>query len=100
MGLSDDNEMLVYKYPSPTTSPSTTFDKNWRGGIFPHWFCLEDNGTTITLSTSPNGVKWQELLSEARGTYFTTGPDECGFYGNANTGAYDTGLILVHWSEQ
>jgi hypothetical protein len=73
------------KYTSPTVFSS----QSEIGPIVPaamSWFRLADNGTNITLSYSFDSVNYTTLLTETRGTFFTTGPDEIGIAGHNFSG--------------
>lgn len=43
------------------------------------WFKISDDGTNLTFSMSVDGRDYFQTFQEARGTFFTTGPDRVGF---------------------
>lgn len=51
------------------------------------WMRAGDDGTNVTLEYSPNdGNDWITMLTQTRGTSFTTAPNQVGFYGNSRGG--------------
>ena len=71
---------------------ATTFSSNFgtQQDLAYNWFWhrLDDDGTNLTWYHGVNGVNWKSHASQARGTFFTTGPDQVGFCCQANsTGA-------------
>lgn len=78
---------VTARYTNATTfntSFGTTQDiaYNW------FWLRLDDDGTNLTWYHGVNGVNWKQHVSQARNTFFTSGPDQVGFFCQANsTGA-------------
>jgi hypothetical protein len=73
-----DLDIHVRKLTNETTFSAdgpTTGNVLTRGPI---WFRIGDNGTNVTYEYSFDGVFWITLLSETRGTFFTTAPDSYG----------------------
>ena len=60
-----------------TYSSSPFLDVDVGNDTGPMYFQLEDDGTDIFFRIG-SGVTWMELFKEARGTFFTTAPDEVG----------------------
>ena len=90
----------VAKWTDTTTFSTTS--KTFDNGYNRAWFKLSDDGTDITFSVSVDGVDWFEALSEARGTFFTTGPDRVGFCMNpyATSGPGNTAeMYIISWSQ-
>jgi hypothetical protein len=66
------------------------------------WFQMSDDGTNIKCEVSVDGRNWYTHLDEARGTWFTTGPDRVGFGGNPfniDGPSGDCDLYLLAWEE-
>lgn len=66
------------------------------------WFRLSDDGTNVTFEISVDGYDFFEVHSEARGTFFTTGPDRVGIVMNGFTvdGPDNTAsMSLISWSQ-
>jgi hypothetical protein len=80
------------------TNPTTFSAQDESGQVFypgPTFFQITDNGTNIILATSWDGRNFTTRLSEARGTFFTTGPDEYGLWLENFSGA-DIGMSVLH----
>jgi hypothetical protein len=58
---------------------------------------MADDGTDLTLSYSLDGVNFTTLIDEARGTFFTTGPDQVGIF--AQTFSDPTGISIMGWAQ-
>lgn len=83
-------------YTSPTVFSAT--NKLFSNGYDRAWFKLEDDGTDITFSIGVDGEDYFQVFSEARGTFFTTGPDRVGFGFNAFDADNATvSLSLISW---
>jgi len=79
------NSLLIQAFTSPT-SGATNYS------LLPMsenriWYKIEDDNTDLTFSHSWDGVNWHEVFSHARGTFFTTGPDQIGLIGNGGGGS-------------
>jgi Collagen triple helix repeat (20 copies). len=62
------------------------------------WMRIEDNGTNLIFSYSPDSVNWEQYFTTSRTAYMTGGPDQIGFFAaNANAG-FDVGVSLVNWT--
>lgn len=64
------------------------------------WFRIADNGTNLTYYISGDGQNFIEIFTEARGAFFTTGPDEIGFCVDVNNTDFEAGINLVHRLEE
>ncbi len=92
--------IYVGNYASPTSFFAWNFNVDWGYDPKMVWLAMEDDGTDLKFHWSPDGVEFMEISSAARGGYFTTGPDRCGFYINATEATIVQHVILNHWSEQ
>lgn len=63
-----------------------------------HWFRISDDGTNLKYSVSHDGFNFLQLLSEARNAFFTTAPDQVGFWCLTNNTTWDAGITLASWS--
>lgn len=61
------------------------------------WYKFEDDGTDLWWYISFDGVHWQFQFTEARGTRFTTAPDQIGFYINNDDGVDGNFVSLIAW---
>lgn len=88
----------VAKYNSATSFSSAVGWKNW---TIPRvvFMKLTDNGTTITLSYSLDGINWVSGLSEARGTFFSTAPDQCFLFAESNHASAYAAASFFSWEE-
>lgn len=64
------------------------------------WLRMEDNGTTIFLRYSSDGVNYRLLTSFLRGSFFTTGPDQVGFLASSGSASFDAGITVMSWKEE
>lgn len=64
------------------------------------WLRIVDNGTTLFYSWSGDGQNFILIFSEARGSFFTTGPDQVGFNAESNNATFVSAINLVHWIEE
>lgn len=68
----------------------------------PGWMQIRDDGTNLTFWLSGDGEVWQRIESRARANFFTTAPDQCGFFVsacNSGTPNFEVNLRLLHWTE-
>lgn len=64
-----------------------------------HWYKLGDDGVDLEWSISVDGINWSLIYTEARGTTFTTAPDQVGFYTDAISSAgQPTYVNLLSWT--
>jgi len=84
---------------------ATTFDFGaavnrewWWMSTGPLWIRIEDDGTDLNFYISPDGMDWKEIYTEARGSFFTTAPDQIGFAGNSSGAGDEIWLTLHHFS--
>jgi hypothetical protein len=70
--------ITVGKWTLPATFSAFTVDSQSSFAGFPY-IELSNNGTNTIYKASPNGVDYQQILSEAKNTFFTTGPSHVGF---------------------
>jgi hypothetical protein len=75
---------------------------NFACPVPPGWIQIRDDGTNLTFWLSGDGQVWQRIESRARNNFFTTAPDECGFFVsacNAGTPNFEVNLRLMSWTE-
>lgn len=67
------------------------------------WVKIENDGTNTKWHLSPDGVNWIQYFSEAKNSWFSSGPDRVLWYGinfgNSGTGAVAMHVRLHHWSK-
>lgn len=71
-------------------------------GEFPRWLRMGNDGTNISFDFSPDGRNWWNFYTVAKNDFFTTGPDEVGFFAypsNNSTPNYPVTFNLIHWKE-
>jgi len=83
---------------------ATTFSSEPAGrAAFSHydkmWMKLNADGTNLTYSISHDGVNYIQLYTSTKGLFFTTAPDQIGFYYSANSALLDNRANLLAWSE-
>ena len=79
-------------FTSTNTSGDCLFDR--------YWIKMTDDGTNITVAISINDLTYYTLLNEARGTFFTTGPDRYGFGISAYNAELSTvDMHILAWEE-
>ena len=93
------NDITVTTFTNPTTFGTTKQTYELASHTFPFWFRLEDDGVDIKFHISQDGVNFVELFSEARGTSFTSTPDEVGFFFDNVNGVDDNYASLLSWYE-
>ena len=89
-------DIEVEKFNSPTS-----FNASATARVYYHhwpmiWFRIGDDGVDLTFDVGPNGIDWDEVFTEARGTFFTTAPDEVGF--GANSAGEELWMTAHHFS--
>jgi hypothetical protein len=90
----------IDRWSSVTNFNATQFLANnpiWFGDIC--WMKMEDDNTNLKFYISNDGVEWVLVLTEARATYFATGPNQIGISGNHgdDSTAKDAVMRLLHW---
>lgn len=83
---------------------ATTFSSEPAGRTaFSHfdkmWIKIEADGTNLKYNISHNGVNYIELLDTLKDAFFTTAPDQVGFYYSANSALLNNRVTLLSWSE-
>lgn len=97
------NPNLLYgKWTNSTTFSANYATVDWEP-MFPiQWFRGEDDGTNLNWYISATGGEWTKLaspFSQLRGNFFTTGPDQIGYYIYPdNTQSAEAGVYLIHWA--
>lgn len=81
--------------PSNAETP-TIYPSIQEGDLF--WLRLANDGANLSYSYGRDGYNFITLRTEAKNFYFTTGPDEIGFFAMENTNAFDAGMTLMSWA--
>ena len=68
----------VHRNSSPTVNSSVVSENVFSIPSSPQWVRISDNGTLTVYSYSFDGVNFFTLVSETRGSFFTTAPDQVG----------------------
>ena len=97
---SSPNGLNIANYTNPTTFSSWDIETPWSWSPYLTWLYLDNDGTDISFGVSSNGLAFIEYFSEAKATFFTTAPDEVGFYMNVNNANIAPSMLIYHWSEQ
>jgi hypothetical protein len=63
------------------------------------YFQIGNDGTNLTFKYGNDGKRWALVKSAAKNDFFTTGPDEVGFYSLANNSVTPVGIFLLSWKE-
>lgn len=85
----------IRRMTNPTTFASEPVLTTARMPGPPVFLEFRDNGTNTRFRFSFDGVLWETALDEARGTFFTTAPDQVGIGGwNNNSGVTQTASFL------
>jgi hypothetical protein len=95
-----DQSINVNYYNAPTSfnSQPTTISPTRVPPVL--WFRLTDDGTTLTYSYSTTGFYFATVWSTARTAFFTTAPDQIGFFGNiTDADAVDLHVDVLSWVE-
>jgi len=99
------NGISLTNYTSPTVASATPLNiAFYTKQIDRYYLKIEDDNTNVKYYFSNNGIEWLLLFSELRGAFFTTAPDQVGFFTNGvwvaalGSGTDHDGLLL-HWSE-
>jgi hypothetical protein len=96
-----DKSLVVNNYTSPTafsSQPAVVSPYDMPQVV---WFRLTDNGTTLTYAYSPSGFYFKSVYSSARAAFFTTAPDEIGFFCNSldNAGG-EVDVDVLSWLQE
>lgn len=83
------------KNTNATTNSSGTQTGAFLSPPGPVWLKVADNGTTVSCSYGLDGVNFIDLVSETRGTFFTTAPDQIGIVAqNFSSGVTVYGSVM------
>lgn len=94
------SELSVSNYTNPTSFSSWDIQNEWYWNPYLTWLYLANDGTDISCGISSNGLVFIEYFSQPKATFFTTAPDEVGFYFNVNDANIAPSMMINHWSEQ
>lgn len=96
--------MNVTRYSSATAFASAALDTGAVGLGLGTWQRLELAGANINFYVSSDGVNFVKIWSEAKNSFFTTGPDEWGYglnlQGNTPGQSSDGYATLLSWKMQ
>lgn len=94
-----DQEIGVFRYTDEDSFTSTAL--NVDAEMYePTWLKIEDDGTTLKFYISKNGINWLQIHSEARGSFFTSAPNQIGIGILQKNTTIDTLCNVLAWSEQ
>lgn len=96
--LATNGRLQVDKYTNATTFSSNAMqdeDAFAALTVTGFWLRIEDTGTNIVFYASGDGARWESVFSEARGTFFTTAPDQVGF----GIVTRDLDATFYHWGQ-
>ncbi len=95
-----ETQFLVQKWTNETSFSANELSHKSISYSNIYWFEVEDNNTTIFFRISTDGVNYYELFSEARGTFFTTAPNQFTIRCEGTGALEDIWLELISWEEQ
>lgn len=89
----------VWNWTNATTFASAATS----GDSFSHfdrvWMKISADGTNLTYDISHDGINYVQLFTSVKGLFFTTAPDQVGFYYSANNAMLNNRANLLAWSE-
>lgn len=94
------SELSISNYTNPTTFSTWDVQNEWYWNPYLTWLYIKNDGTNISFGVSSNGLVFIEYFSEPKATFFTTAPNEVGFYFNVNDANIAPSMVINHWSEQ
>lgn len=76
-----------------------TSNQWWWSFFYPpyFWMRIQDNGTNLIASYSPDSINWEVFDTRLRGDWMTGGPDQIGFFISCAAGGTDLGVSLMYW---
>lgn len=60
-------------------------------------FRMTYDGTNMKFYGTADFTTWQLIQTVAKADYFTTAPDQWGFFGNSQNATYDSDVTLISW---
>jgi hypothetical protein len=63
------------------------------------WMQIRFTVTHLQFWLSNDNLTYHQIYQDVVADFFTTGPDQVGFFVNSNTASYDAAMWLVHWVE-
>lgn len=90
----------VVKWTNETTVSTVPVARGVVAQRGPVWLRIEDNNTNVIFSTSPDGVNWIQLFSEARGSFMSGGggPTQVGLFAEIEDTSTVGGLAASYLS--
>ncbi len=89
----------IWNWTSPTAFSAEPAGRTAFSHFDKMWMKIEADGTNLNYSISHNGVNYIQLLTTLKATFFTTAPDQVGFYYSANSAFVNNRATLLSWSE-
>jgi hypothetical protein len=93
------NQLFIQHWSSPTAATANDLANAFIGFYQEQLFYRADlSGSNILYFTSAEGRNWNQILSIAKTTQFTTAPDEWGFmcWTNASTGVVNSAALTLN----
>lgn len=92
---------VVDKWTNDTTFSATSYSSVTPGSYDAPFYVVKAvaDGTNIAFSISTDGKNFYQVFSEAKGTFFTSAPNQIGF-GAWCDSTGTSSQTLYHWSEQ
>lgn len=89
--------LFIGKYTNATTFSTTALSTPWDVTAPARYmtFKMADDGVNLTYSYSADGVNFAQLFQEARGSFFTTAPNQIGVFCNANNASFGDSITFV-----
>lgn len=93
--------LWVARYSAPNTHDTNQMSKRlpwYLTGGAEFWLRISNDGTDLKFFYSSDAKHWQQYYTEAKAAYFSSGPDQIGFYvsNNAN-GSLAPGVTVRSW---
>lgn len=93
-------QLDVYKFTDSTTFSAGQFSEQYTAGSPGKliWLRIADDGTNLNYSISSDGRNFSQVSTAVRGGFFTTAPDQVGFYVNPENTTEGVGMTLLSWT--
>lgn len=93
----------VQKWTNETTFSANdpgAYERTWGMSTGPFiWMRLTNDAAVLTWQVSNDGRTWHQLLNKNVNDFFTTAPDQVGFFVHPNSATFSAAMWLVHWEE-
>lgn len=87
----------VVNWSSPTATASTPYSAKAVDLAMVKFMRIKDDGTNLTFWISADGNTFVQILSVARGSYFTTAPNQVGLFVDGSGANTPIALTCNHW---